>query len=324
LRELSRLTRRVLPTFNTKSCDLAAAQNQAIALARGRALVLLSEDSIVPPGWFGPLSAHLEDPAIGLLGPVTNRASNEAEIAASYRTYGEFCDFAERRDKAGSFDIRTLNSFCVAMRREVYDQIGSFDERFHVGIFQEEDYAIRVRNAGYRVACARDVFVHNAGRSAIGHLTSAGIWGEQFHDNRRSFEEKWALRWYAYDHHNASQYDLLRRIRAMIVQSIPREATVLVISKGDEEILSLAPGAWHFPRADDGTYAGHYPADSAEAIAQLETQRSRGAQFLVIPHSAAWWLTHYHGWRDHLETRYHAVVQDGRTCVVFDLRQQKA
>ncbi len=324
LQELSGLTPRVLPTFNSESRGLVAAQNQGVALARNGTVVLLSPDSIVPPGWLNQLIAHLDDPAVGLVGPATNRASNEAQITASYSTYGEFCDFAERLGLSGSFDIRALNGFCVAMRREVYDRVGSFDERLEISLFQEEDYAIRLRNAGYRVVCARDVFVHNAGRSAIGHLTSAGVWGDRFHTVRRLFEEKWAVRWYAYDHLNASQYDVLRRIRAVILQVIPPESTVLVISRGDEEVLSLAPRAWHFPRGADGKYAGHYPADSSAAILELETQRSQGADFLLIPNSAAWWLTYYDGWRQHLETCYQAVVQDGRTCAVFDLRRARS
>ena len=43
--------------------------------------------------------------------------------------------------------------------------------------------------------------------------------------------------------------------------------TVLVVSKGDPELLRLGTRrARHFPEADDGSWAGHHPADSGEAI----------------------------------------------------------
>lgn len=317
-------TRYELLVMSAESRGRVATWNQGLAIARGHVAVLMGEDCIVPPGWLRGLTARLDDRTIGLVGPVTNRASNEAQVFATYGTFGEFVEFAERREPSAPFDIRTLNGFCVALRREVYEHVGALDERLEINVFQEEDYAIRVRNMGYRVVCAPDVFVHNSGRSAIGHLTHAGLHGDQFQNVRRSFEEKWAVGWYAYDQFNASQYDLLRRIRASILQSIPQEATVLMVSRGDEELLTLAPRAWHFPRMDDGTYAGHHPKDSAEAIAHLEAQRSKGADFLLIPSSASWWLTYYDGWRQHLEARYRAIVQDDRTCVVFDLRSARS
>jgi len=320
LQALSRVTPRVVASVNPVPQGRVAAWNQGAASARGRILVWLGQDSLVAPGWLSRLTAHLADPVIGQVGPVTNRASNEAQIPATYRTCGEFAGFARSLDAGPPFDIRTLNTFCRAMRRDVYERVGVFDEQLEIDVFQEEDYASRVRTAGYRVVCASDVFVHNGGRSAVGHLTAAGIYGERFQQVRRAFEEKWAVRWHAYDHFNASEYDLLRRIRAAIVQFIPPEATVLMVSRGNEELLALAPHAWHFPRQADGTYAGHHPADSAEAIAHLEALRSRGAAYLLIPNSSSWWLTYYDGWRQHLEARYPAIVQDPRTCVVFDLR----
>jgi len=320
LRELAALSSRVLPAFNQNPLDAVVARNQGLALARGRNLILLSQDCIVAPGWLDRLLGHLDDPAAGLVGPVTNRALNEAQVSAQYSTYGQFLAFVNGRAPSGSVDIRALHGFCLAMRRDVFERVGPLDERLRITLFQEEDYAIRVRNTGCRVICAGDVFVHNAGRHALGHLTHAGIHGERFHDERRLFEDKWAVRWFAYDHFNASQYDQLRRIRGVILQAIPPDAAILMVSRGDQELLSLAPRAWHFPRLDDGTYAGHHPADSAEAIAHLESQRAQGAEFLLIPSTASWWLTYYDGWRQHLDTHYRAIVRDDRTCVVFDLR----
>src|SRR3712207_7492587 len=43
------------------------------------------------------LFRSLRDPNVGLVGPVTNRIGNEAEIEVQYRTYGEMIDFAADR-----------------------------------------------------------------------------------------------------------------------------------------------------------------------------------------------------------------------------------
>ena len=54
----------------------AAGNNQALALARGRRIVLLNNDTIVTEGWLGGLEDVLDaHPGAGIAGPVTNYAS---------------------------------------------------------------------------------------------------------------------------------------------------------------------------------------------------------------------------------------------------------
>lgn len=113
---------------------------------------------------------------------------------------------------------------------------------------------------------------------------------------------------------------LVARIRAMVRASVPVDATVLVVSRGDDELLRLdGRRAWHFPRSHTGQYAGHHPADGEEAIAHLEELRRNGADYLVLPRTAFWWMGHYPAFRAHLEGNYVLVVRDEMGCVIFSL-----
>jgi glycosyltransferase involved in cell wall biosynthesis len=115
---------------------------------------------------------------------------------------------------------------------------------------------------------------------------------------------------------------LVSRLQRVAAACIPPDATVLVVSKGDEALLTLnAARAWHFPRTAEGVYAGSYPSDSAAAIAHLEELREKGADFLVIPQTSFWWLDHYADLRRHLESNYPTLLRADDTCAIFSLRR---
>jgi len=112
----------------------------------------------------------------------------------------------------------------------------------------------------------------------------------------------------------------IAQVRRVVRRVVPADATVLVVSRGDENLVKLRGcRMWHFPQTEDGVYAGHHPADSAEAIAHLESLRAKGAGYLLIPRPAFWWLEYYSQFKDHLERQYSPSVRDSETCLVFNL-----
>lgn len=117
---------------------------------------------------------------------------------------------------------------------------------------------------------------------------------------------------------------LLARIREVVRAMLPPSATVLVVSKGDEELLELdgRPG-WHFPRDESGKYAGYHPGSAQEAIRHLESLREAGANYILFPCTAFWWLGHYDDLAQHLIRRYQLVHADNDTCVIFALNGHK-
>ena len=82
-------------------------------------------------------------------------------------------------------------------------------------------------------------------------------------------------------------HECVRRIRETVRRELPRDATVVVVSKGDEGLLDLyGRRGWHFPRASNGEYLWYYPPDGPSVIAQIETLRIKGAQYLLFPEPA--------------------------------------
>jgi GT2 family glycosyltransferase len=117
--------------------------------------------------------------------------------------------------------------------------------------------------------------------------------------------------------------DLVEQIREEVDRSVPEGATVLVVSRGDRELLRLDGRlARHFPEGPAGEYLGHHPNDDAQAIAMLEEQRGAGADYLLVPETAGWWLEHYAGFADHLRSRYAGA--DHGSCAIFHLDERQA
>jgi len=184
--------------FNERNRGFAAANNQGLGIADGRYLVLLNNDTVVTRGWIGALVRHLgAKPSVGMIGPSTNAIGNEARVDAGYASLDEMPGWAAefvRRNDGVTFAIPMLAMFCVALRREVFETVGPLDERFGVGMFEDDDYAHRVRAAGFEIVCARDAFVHHWMKASFSKMPEEE-YRALFERNRRLFEEKWGVVW---------------------------------------------------------------------------------------------------------------------------------
>ena len=124
----------------------------------------------------------------------------------------------------------------------------------------------------------------------------------------------------------ATEYaELVSRVRSEVAAAVPAGAAALVVSKGDAELLAM-PGvaAAHFPQAASGEYAGHHPRDGATATAELEALRRDGAEYLVIPATARWWLDFYEELAEHLASRAELVADVPDACLIYGLGRRMA
>jgi GT2 family glycosyltransferase/glycosyltransferase involved in cell wall biosynthesis len=179
--------------LNRENRGFAAANNQGLSLANGDYLVLLNNDTVVTPGWARTLMNHLRcAPDLGLIGPVTNNIGNEARIRIRYRNMDEMRSKSRDhtlRHMGQSFPITNLAFFCVMMPRNVYELVGPLDEAYGLGFFEDDDYCRRVEQAGWRLACAEDVFIHHHLSASFARLGSARQ--ALLDRNRKIYESKW-------------------------------------------------------------------------------------------------------------------------------------
>ncbi|MFY9727272.1 MAG: glycosyltransferase [Bryobacteraceae bacterium] len=181
--------------LRSTNLGFAAGNNVGIRASTGDYLVILNNDVFLTEGWIGTLLAHFRaDPSLGILGPVTNSCGNESVVyIGEYADMEKMAILAHRYTRARRgrrTQLRVANFFCVMIPRRVWERVGELDEAFGIGLFEDDDYAMRVRRAGYNIACAEDVFVHHHSSASLGSLPPA-LYDRLFTRNRRYFESKW-------------------------------------------------------------------------------------------------------------------------------------
>ena len=196
LSELEKKDERVKIILNEENLGFAKANNMGIKNSRDDYIILLNNDTIVTRGWIINLLKHLKKD-IGMVGPVTNSIGNEAKINVYYENLNEMDAFAEyytSKHFGESFEIKVLAMFCVATKRKIIEKVGMIDERYEIGMFEDDDYAMALKSKGYRLLCAEDVFIHHFGGATFKKYMS-NKYREIFEKNRERFENKWGIKW---------------------------------------------------------------------------------------------------------------------------------
>ncbi|WP_301628676.1 glycosyltransferase family 2 protein [Paenibacillus apis] len=170
--------------------------NKGLAVAAGEQLLLLNNDCRVTPNWLSQLLTALNSAEdIGAVGPVTNYASGEQQIAAGLGGQDddgwiEFARIFNRTDRSKWMEVKRLIGFCLMFKRSVYERIGPLDEDFSPGHYEDDDYCYRAVKEGFRLLICKDTFIYHEG-SASFRETQPQEWKLLIENNRKRFMNKW-------------------------------------------------------------------------------------------------------------------------------------
>lgn len=198
-------------------------------LQRAEYVCFLDNDTVVPQGWLRLLIEAVEDSGgvWGAVGPRSNMISgpqyisgicwNEGGGVLAVGADGRFSGYRLPGVKgAGAADdpadvpvlddwalgwawehrgrveeIGRLVGFCLLVRRDALDKVGSVDPRFGLYGFEDDDLVWRIRLAGWRVAIVAGGFVHH--RSQLGGSGGGAEFDRMLAAAWTRFREKWNL-----------------------------------------------------------------------------------------------------------------------------------
>lgn len=139
--------------------------NTGWAEAKGDILILSNNDIEYTPGW---LDAILEP-------------FNQGYDISSILVSDESTDTKNEIEEDGYFGS------LWAQRRGVYEKLGGFDEDFDKGTFEDKDYFVRAKRAGFRIGKNHAVYVKHVGRATMDKLYPDRI---DFKEGMNKFKKK--------------------------------------------------------------------------------------------------------------------------------------
>jgi GT2 family glycosyltransferase len=171
-----------------------AAINQGLKVSKGEYLVWLNPDTLPSYRWLTQLLHVLEtDPSAGMVGPVSCRAIPEQKLSVPFKTADKAHRFSNQFNRTNPKqwrEVGRLSGFCLVKRRKVFEQVGFLDERFGLGTYEDDDYSLRVRLAGYRLVVAGDTYVHQFGSKSF-RKNGYNEFRKILRQNRRYYFHKW-------------------------------------------------------------------------------------------------------------------------------------
>lgn len=174
-----------------KNCNAAAKK------ARGKYILLLNNDTVVQPGWLSSLVDLMEnDSTIGMAGSMLvypegllQEAGGIVWSDASGWNYGRL-EQPDHSEYNYVKEVDYISGASIMVRRDIWETLGGFDERYAPAYFEDSDLAFAIRKLGSKVVYQpKSVVVHFEG---VSHGTDVSEGVKKFQViNRDKFIEKW-------------------------------------------------------------------------------------------------------------------------------------
>jgi GT2 family glycosyltransferase len=141
--------------------NYSALNNEAVNVARGELVCLLNNDiEVITPDWLDEMVSHAVRPGIGAVGArlwYPNDTLQHGGVILGMGGVAGHVHVGITRHNLGYFgrgwliqNLSAVTAACLLIRKDIYQQVEGLDEKNLTVAFNDVDFCIRVRDAGYR------------------------------------------------------------------------------------------------------------------------------------------------------------------------------
>ena len=215
---------------HAENAGFASAINRGASRARGRHLLLLNADAILPPDAIARLRDAGRGDDVGTVVPLSNdggftsfprlRQANPVPSAAEAARL----DAAARDAHADlGVDIPSGTAFCMLVTRACWDELGGLALDYGRGYFEDVDLCRRAKRRGYRNLVAAGLYVRHIGAQSFAADKRALV-----AENARLLRDRFLH--YDMDWASFVEADPLRPLRAAIERRVPPAGPVRILA----------------------------------------------------------------------------------------------
>jgi GT2 family glycosyltransferase len=194
---------------NQENKGFGAANNQALAVMKGKYALLLNTDTILQPQAVNKLWDFCEanDKAAIVCGQLLNADGTKQNSIASFPSLltlaanTSLLEYllpryypSKRYEYSAPIEVDSAIGACMMIRKKALDEIGTFDERYFF-FYEETDLAYTMRLQGWKIYQVPDAFVYHLQGQSVGDNISSRM---EFYRSRYQFLSKWHNRTYYY------------------------------------------------------------------------------------------------------------------------------
>ena len=156
---------------NTKNEGFGRANNRGISASEGDFVLLLNSDIVLTENAVDTIRSRLsENPKVGALGCRLTGPDGSVQENLHFKfPHGPSLKTGQTHLKEGVEEAAWLWAALIMVKREVFDEIGVFDEDFFI-FYEDTDWCRRARQAGWIVAYCPDISVIHGSRQSANKL----------------------------------------------------------------------------------------------------------------------------------------------------------